>query len=49
MVQKNEASRLSNCEIAAESAVISTDESISKAPVQKRKEDAEQTLYINRV
>jgi len=49
MVQKNETRHLSNCQLAAESAVISIDESIPKAPVQKRKEEAEKTLYLDRV
>jgi hypothetical protein len=49
MVKKNEARHISNCEMATESAVISTDESSSNVPVQKRKEDAEQTLYLFRV
>jgi hypothetical protein len=49
MVKKNETRHLSNCEMTAESAVISTDESTSNVPVQKRKEDAEQTLYLFRV
>jgi hypothetical protein len=49
MVKKNESRHLSNCEMATESAVISTDESSSNVPVQKRKVDAEQTLYLFRV
>lgn len=49
MVKKNETRHLSNCQISAESAVISTDETASNVPVQKRKEDAEQTLYLLRV
>jgi hypothetical protein len=49
MVKKNETRHLSNCQIATESAVISSDGNASNVPVQKRKEDAEQTLYLFRV
>ena len=49
MTQKNKAGHLSNCQIAAESAVIATDGSTSNVPKQKLKEDAKQTLYLNRI
>ncbi len=49
MVQKNETRHLSNCQIAAERSVISADVTTSHVPVQKRKEDAEQILYLDRV
>jgi hypothetical protein len=49
MSQKNEARHLSNCQITAENAVISTDDRISNVPLQKRKHDAKQVLYLNRI
>ncbi len=49
MAQKKQAGHLSNCQITAENAVISTYDSIIKVPKQKRKEDAKKTLYINRI
>jgi len=49
MSQKNEARHLSNCQIAAESTVIATDVSTLNVPSRKRKEDAKQILYLNRI
>jgi hypothetical protein len=49
MSQKNKARHLSNCQITAESAVITTDSSTSNVPTRKRKEDAKQILYLNRI
>jgi len=49
MSQKNKARHLSNCQMAAESAVIATDGSTSNVPTRKRKEDAKQILYLNRI
>jgi len=49
MSQENKARHLSNCQMAAESAVISTDGSTSNVPMRKRKEDAKQVLYLKRV
>jgi len=49
MSQKNNARHLSNCQLATENAVITTDGSTSNMPSQKRKEDAKQILYLNRV
>jgi hypothetical protein len=49
MSQKNKARYLSNYQITAENAVITTDGSTSNVPTQKRKDDAKQTLYINRI
>jgi hypothetical protein len=49
MSQKNEARHLSNCQIAAESTVIATDVSTLNVPSRKRKEDAKQSLYLNRI
>jgi hypothetical protein len=49
MSQKNEARHLSNCQIATESTVIATDVSTLNVPSRKRKEDAKQILYLNRI
>jgi len=49
MSQKDKAKRLSNCQMAAENAVITTTESKANVPLEKRKEDAEQMLYLKRV
>jgi hypothetical protein len=49
MSQKNKARHSSNCQIAAESAAIVTESSKVNVPMQKRKEDAKKTLYINRI
>ena len=45
MSQKNEVRHRSKCQVAVETTVALA----SSAPVQKRKEDAKQTLYLNRV
>jgi len=49
MAQKNQARHLSNCQITAEKAVITTNGSTLNVPKQKRKEDAKKILYINRI
>jgi hypothetical protein len=49
MSQKNKARHLSNCQITAENAVITTDCSTSNVPTPKRKDDAKQPLYLNRI
>ena len=49
MAQKKQARHLSNCQITAENAVITTSGSTSNVPMQKRKEDAKKILYINRI
>jgi len=45
MSQKNEVRHRSNCQVAVEATVALA----SSGPIQKRKEDAKQTLYLNRV
>jgi len=49
MAKKNEARHPSKCKLAAESAVIAMSDTKSNVPLQKRKEDAKQILYLNRV
>jgi hypothetical protein len=49
MSQKKQATHLSNCQLTAENAVITTTGKVSKVPSQKRKEDAKKVLYINRI
>jgi len=49
MSKKNDARHSSNCQIAAETAAIVTESSVADVPTQKRKEDANQILYLNRV
>jgi hypothetical protein len=49
MSQKNKAGHSSNCQIAAERAVITAADSTPNVPMQKRKEEAEQILYLNRI
>ena len=49
MTQKNGTRNLSNCQITVESAVMTKDGSTSNVPMQKRKEDAKQILYLNRI
>jgi hypothetical protein len=49
MSQKKQARHISNCQITAESAVITTDGSTSNVPSQNRKEDAKKILYLNRI
>ena len=49
MSQNDKARHPSNCQMAAESAVITTEGNTSNVPTQKRKEDAKQILYLNRV
>jgi hypothetical protein len=50
MSQKNKAGHCSNCQMPAEKAVISSDvNSTIDVSTQKRKEEAKQILYLNRV
>jgi hypothetical protein len=49
MSQKNEVRHPVNCQITAQTTDISAQGSSSNVPLQKRKEDAKQTLYINRI
>ena len=49
MSQKNEVRHRSNCPIAVETTVTLADSSKPNVPVPKRKEDAKQTLYLNRI
>ena len=49
MSQKNNARHTSNCQIAAETAAIVTESSVADVPKQKRKEDGNEILYINRI
>jgi hypothetical protein len=49
MSQENKARHISSCPMAAEGAVITTDVSTSKVPMQKRKEDAKEILYLDRI
>jgi len=45
MSQKNEVRHRSKCQITAKTTVTLA----SSVPSQKRKEDAKQTLYLNRI
>ncbi len=45
MAQKNAIRHCSKCQITAQTAVVEA----SNVPLQKSKEDAKKTLYINRV
>ena len=49
MAQNNIARHSSNCPIAAQSPVIAASDSTPNVPMQKRKEDAKQILYLNRI
>ncbi len=49
MSQKNNARHLSNCQMATVNAVIAKNSSTSNVPTLKRKEDAKQILYLNRI
>ena len=49
MAKKNVVQKHSNCPKAFETAVAVANSGSSKATVQKRKEAAKQTLYINRI
>jgi len=49
MAQKKQARHLSNCQVTAESAVVTTSDSSLNVPKQKLKEDANDILYINRI
>jgi hypothetical protein len=44
MPQKNQTQRLQTCQVTAEITV-----ELASAPKKKHKEDAEQTLYIDRI
>jgi hypothetical protein len=48
MQQKNEARHCSNYQVAIETSVT-VEENKPEVPSQKRKEDAKQILYLNRV
>jgi hypothetical protein len=49
MSQKNEVRHRSNCPVAIETSATLVDGSSSNVPLKKRKEDAKQTLYLNRI
>jgi len=49
MSQKKQARHISNCQITAETAVITRSGKPSKVPSKKQKEDAKKVLYINRI
>ncbi len=49
MAQKKQARHLTNCKLVSATALISADASTSSVPLSKRKEDAKQILYLNRV
>jgi hypothetical protein len=49
MSQKNQVRHRSNCSVAVETMATLADCSKPKVPSQKRKEDAKQTLYLNRI
>ncbi len=49
MSQKDKARHSSNCQTAAETPVITTDVSTSNVSMQKRKEDAKEILYLDRI
>ena len=49
MSQKNEVRHRANCQITAKTTVTLADGSSSNVPAPKRKEDAKQTLYLNRI
>jgi hypothetical protein len=49
MSQKNQVRHRSNCPVTVETMVTLAECSIPKVPTQKRKEDAKQTLYLNRI
>jgi len=49
MSQKNKAGHRVNCQTTAQNAVITAEVSASNVSTQKRKDEAKQILYINRV
>jgi hypothetical protein len=49
MSQQKQARHNTNLRIAVESTVTLADGNKPKVPSQKRKEDAKQTLYLNRI
>ncbi|MCL4430526.1 MAG: hypothetical protein M1167_07210 [Chloroflexi bacterium] len=49
MSQKKQVRHQSNCPVAVETTVTLADISKPDVPSQKRKEDAKQTLYLNRI
>ena len=49
MSQKNQVRHQSNCPVAVETTVALANTGSSNVPTQKRKEDAKQTLYLNRI
>jgi hypothetical protein len=49
MSQQNEVRHRSTCQITAKPTVTLADGRKPNVPSQKRKEDAKQTLYLNRI
>ncbi len=49
MSHKNYVRHRSNCHVAVETTVTLADGGSKNVPSQKRKEDAKQTLYLNRI
>ena len=49
MSQENKARLVSNCQVAIESAVVAAEGSTPDVPMQKRKEDAKQIFYFDRI
>jgi hypothetical protein len=49
MPQKNEVRQQSNCPITVETTIALVNGSNENMPSQKRKEDAKQVLYLNRI
>lgn len=49
MSQKNEVRHSSNCHVTVETTVALANSGRSNVPLQKRKEEAKQALYLNRI
>jgi hypothetical protein len=49
MSQKTKIRHSSNCQITAETAAVALTDAGLNVPLTKRKEDAKQTLYLNRI
>jgi hypothetical protein len=49
MSQKNEVRHCTNCQITANTTVTLADGNSSNVPLQKRKEEAKQALFLNRI
>jgi hypothetical protein len=47
--QENKVRRVSNCQITAENPIIAAEGSTANVPTQKRREDAEEVLYLKRI